>query len=223
MNETQTIKKGGIPTRNLVTTAMLSAVAFVLMYLEVAVPVMPSFIKFDFSDLPALLGAFALGPVYGIIIELIKNLLHLVVSQSMFIGELSNFILGASFVFTAGLIYKIKKTRMRALSGGLVGAVVMGLISIFSNMFLVYPIYVAAYFGGVEQVCIDMYDAISYGLFKVHMTSLLQCLVCFNLPFTIVKGFISVGISMLVYKPLSRFIKGGVKANNEKEVVEATE
>ena len=59
------VKQGGMNTkvRYITVTAMLSAVAFVLMYLEIAIPIMPSFIKFDFSDLPALLGSFALGPV----------------------------------------------------------------------------------------------------------------------------------------------------------------
>ena len=81
--------------RYLTVTAMLSTVAFILMYLEIAIPIVPSFIKFDFSDLPALLGSFALGPVCGILICLIKNVLHLAFSNSMFVGELSNFILGS--------------------------------------------------------------------------------------------------------------------------------
>lgn len=62
------VKQGGMNTkvRYITVTAMLSAVAFVLMYLEIAIPIMPSFIKFDFSDLPALLGSFALTSVWGI-------------------------------------------------------------------------------------------------------------------------------------------------------------
>lgn len=77
------VKQGGMNTkvRYITVTAMLSAVAFVLMYLEIAIPIMPSFIKFDFSDLPALLGSFALGPVCGVLICLIKNVLHLAFSK----------------------------------------------------------------------------------------------------------------------------------------------
>ena len=90
--------------RTIAVTGMLSAVAVVLMYLEIPIPIMPGFIKFDFSDLPALLGAYALGPVAGIIICLIKNVVHLAASQSMLVGELSNFILGSVFVFTAGIV-----------------------------------------------------------------------------------------------------------------------
>lgn len=197
-NET---KKIGV--RQIAVTAMLSAVAFVLMYLEISIPIMPSFIKFDFSDLPALLGAFALGPVYGVIIELIKNVLHLVASQSLFIGELSNFILGAFFTFTAGLIYSKKKTKTRALIGGIAGSLVMGLVSIASNYYLVYPIYVTVFFGGDENICVGMYQAIA-----PFVDSLMECLLVFNLPFTVIKGLISVGVSMLIYKPLSPILKG---------------
>ncbi len=196
-------------TRYLAVTAMLSAVAFVLMYIEIAIPLMPSFVKFDFSDLPALIGAFALGPMCGVLIELIKNLLHLAVSQSMFIGELSNFILGAVFTATAGLIYKHKKTKRNALIAGIVAAILMGIISIISNYFLVYPFYVEVYFGGAVDVCINMYDVISYDILHLnHMTSLLQCLLCFNLPFTIIKGLISVIITMLIYQPIRPILKG---------------
>ena len=95
--------------------AMLSAIAFVLMFLEFSVPIMPPFIKMDLSDLPELIGAFAMGPVSGVTICLIKNLLHLFLSTTGGVGELSNFLLGACFVLPAGLIYrkwKGKKTNM---------------------------------------------------------------------------------------------------------------
>lgn len=192
-----------IGVRQIAVTSMLSAVAFILMYLEISIPIMPSFIKFDFSDLPALLGAFALGPVYGVVIELLKNVLHLLASQSLFIGELSNFILGACFTLVAGLIYAKKKTKTMALIGGIAGAVFMGLVSIASNYYLVYPIYVTVFFGGDENVCVGMYRAIA-----PFVDSLMECLLVFNLPFTIVKGLLSVVISMLIYKPLSPILKG---------------
>lgn len=107
------VKQGGMNTkvRYITVTAMLSAVAFVLMYLEIAIPIMPSFIKFDFSDLPALLGSFALGPVCGVLICLIKNVLHLAFSNSMFVGELSNFILGAVFVQLQVISTNIKRPK----------------------------------------------------------------------------------------------------------------
>lgn len=192
-----------ISARSIAVTAMLSAVAFVLMYIETAIPIIPSYIKLDLSDLPALIGTFALGPIYGVIIELIKNLLHLVVSQSMFVGELSNFILGAVFVFVAGLIYKLNKTKKGALIGGVAGALVMGIVSVPSNYFIVYPVYIVIFFKGNVDTCVATYQ-----VFLPSMKNLLQCLLCFNLPFTIVKGLISVAITMLIYKRLSPILKG---------------
>jgi riboflavin transporter FmnP len=88
---------------------MLTAAAVILQYIEISIPIMPSFIKLDFSDLPALLGAFAYGPLAGIAIELLKNLIHMAVSQSGFVGELSNFILGAAF-FGHGGLYLYEKS-----------------------------------------------------------------------------------------------------------------
>ncbi len=189
-----------ISTRVMVGAGMLAAVACVLQYLEFPIPLMPPFIKFDFSDLPALIGAFAYGPVTGILIELIKNLIHCAVSQSATVGELSNFILGASFALTAGLIYKHKKSKKNALIGGLAGALVMGLVSVPSNYFVVYPFY---YNFMPEETVLAAYQAILPG-----MKSIIQSLLVFNLPFTIVKGLICVVITMFIYKPLSRILKG---------------
>lgn len=199
---TKTNSKIGV--RQLVVSAMLSALAVVLMFLEFSIPALiPPFVKLDFSDLPALIGAFALGPVYGVVIELIKNLLHLVASQSLFIGELANFILGAAFTFTAGMIYRHRKTKKNALWGGIFGSLVMGIVSFPVNLFITYPVYIEAFFGGDVNVCIGMYQVII-----PSMETLPQCLLAFNLPFTIVKGLISVVIAMLIYKPLSKIIKG---------------
>ena len=108
---TETTKR--VDVRNMTVTAMLSAIAFILMFLDTAVPLMPSFIKLDLSELPALMASFAMGPVYGVIVCLIKNLLHLFMTQTGGVGELSNFILGVGFVLPAGLIYHRKKTKQK--------------------------------------------------------------------------------------------------------------
>lgn len=190
-----------ITTRVIVGVGMLSAVAFVLQYFEIQLPFMPFFIKFDFSDLPALIGAFAYGPIAGLLIEFIKNLIHCAVSQSATVGELSNFILGAVMCLVAGFIYKSKKTKKRAALGAVLGAVVMGLVSIPSNYFVVYPFYYKAYMP--EEVVLQAYQAI-----LPSMKSVLQSLFVFNLPFTIVKGLICAVIAMLIYKPLSPMLHG---------------
>lgn len=194
-------KKSTFSTRYMAGVAMLSAVAFVLQYIEFPIPIMPAFIKFDFSDLPALIGAFAYGPLAGVIIEGIKNLIHCAVSQSATVGELSNFILGAVFTAVAGAFYNRNKTKKSALIGSLLGAVAMGLISIPSNYFVVYPFY---YNFMPEEVVLSMYQAIA-----PSMKSIFQCLIVFNLPFTVVKGLLSAVITFLVYKKLSPILKGG--------------
>ena len=191
--------------RYMSVTAMLSAVAFILMFLDFSVPFMPAFIKMDLSELPALIGAFSMGPVCGILICLIKNVLHLFITTTGGVGELSNFLLGVAFVLPAGLIYRHKKSRRSALIGSLLGAVIMGVFSVVSNYFLVYPVY---YNFMPEEAVLGAYQVI-----VPSVKSILQCLVCFNMPFTIVKGLFSVVITFLVYKHISPILKG---ANRKK-------
>lgn len=201
----RTAQRGSI--RSIAVAAMLSAVAFVLMFLEFPIPLLiPEFVKMDFSDLPALLGAFALGPVYGIVISLLKNLLHMLISGSTTagIGELCNFMLGAAFSCTAGLLYRSHKSRRRALWAALAGAVAMAVFSVPLNLFVTYPMYIRMYasFGGWEAI-LAMYRAILPGV-----NSLLECLLVFNMPFTLLKGLLDVGLCFLIYKPLSPILHG---------------
>lgn len=185
---------------NMAMIGMLSAISFILMFLEFSIPIMPSFIKLDLSELPALIGAFAMGPAEGVLICLFKNLIHLMRTSTGGVGELSNFILGAIFVFVAGLIYKLHKNRKGALIGSLVGALAMAVISVISNYFLVYPFYTN--FMPMEAI-IAAYQAIYPGT-----KNLLQALVIFNMPFTFVKGLLDVLVTFLIYKRISPIIKG---------------
>ena len=192
-------------THNLTVAAMLSAVAFILMFIEFPIPMLiPAFIKMDFSDLPALLGAFALGPVYGVIISFMKNLLHIVIkgTSTACVGELSNFILGAIFSAVAGYLYKHHKSRKTAIIGAVAGAVAMGVLSVPSNYFVVYPAYVQFYHIPLEAI-LGMYQAI-----LPSADSLIKCLIIFNLPFTLVKGLLDAVLCMLIYKPLSPILHG---------------
>lgn len=192
-------------THNLTVAAMLSAVAFILMFIEFPIPMLiPAFIKMDFSDLPALLGAFALGPVYGVIISFMKNLLHIVIkgTSTACVGELSNFILGAIFSAVAGYLYKHHKSRKTAIIGAVAGAVAMGVLSVPSNYFVVYPAYVQFYHMPLEAI-LGMYQAI-----LPSADSLIKCLIIFNLPFTLVKGLLDAVLCMLIYKPLSPILHG---------------
>ncbi|MCD8146091.1 MAG: ECF transporter S component [Clostridiales bacterium] len=192
-------------TRDITVAAMLSAVAFVLMFIEFPIPMLiPSFVKMDVSDLPALLGTFALGPVYGVVIELMKNLLHLLIkgTSSAGAGEIFNFTMGAVFAFTAGVIYQLKKSRTGAIIGSVAGALVMALVSVPMNYFVVYPAYVVCY-GMPMDAIIGMYQAI-----LPSADSLIKCLVIFNLPFTFVKGLLDALLCYFIYKPLSPLLHG---------------
>lgn len=192
--------RGVASVRYMTVTAMLSAVAFVLMFLEFSVPLLiPDFIKMDLSELPALIGAFSMGPMCGVLICLIKNVLHLLIGTTGGIGELSNFLLGVAFVLPAGLIYKRKKSRSSALLGSLVGAAFMAVFSVVSNYFFVYPCY---YKFMPEEIILATYQFIA-----PSMKNMLQCLVCFNMPFTFVKGIFSVVITFVTYKHISPILK----------------
>ncbi|NCB74589.1 MAG: ECF transporter S component [Clostridia bacterium] len=182
-------------THKMTVTAMLSAVSAVLMFIDFSVPIMPSFIKLDISELPALLASFSLGPVYGVVVCLIKNLINLARSTTSGVGELCNFLLGAVFVFTAGLVFKKMKNRKGAFVGALIGAFVMAVLSLPLNYYVTYPIY--ANFIPMEGI-IGMYQVI-----LPSVKSLWDCLLVFNAPFTFVKGLIDVGLTFLIYKRLS--------------------
>ena len=188
--------------RVLTGTAMLGAVAAVLMHLEFPIPIMPAFVKLDVSELPALIASFAYGPVSGILVCLIKNLIKLPSTSTAAVGELFNFVMGALFVGVAGLIYKRNKTRKGAIVGALLGALVMAVVSVPYNYFIVYPAYVVMYHLPLDAI-IGMYQAIN-----PNVNGLLACLLVFNLPFTFVKGALDAVLCFLVYKPLSPILHG---------------
>ena len=200
MSSNATFARQAARTHRLAVAGMLSAVAFILMYVEFPIPALiPSFIKLDVSDLPELLAAFALGPIWGVVVTLAKNLLFSILhgTSSNYVGELCNFLLGSVFSFTAGLIYHHGKTRKSALLGAVAGAALMAVVSVPVNYFVVYPAYVVVYGMHMEAI-VGMYQAI-----RPNADSLMKCLVMFNLPFTFCKGLLDVALCFLIYKPLS--------------------
>lgn len=200
-NTTKSTFSGQSRIRKLVMTALLSALATVLMFVSFSVPFVPSFIKLDLSELPALIAAFSMGPLSGVAVCLVKNLVNLLFTYSMGVGELCNFLLGVAFVLPAGLIYKKHNNRKGALIGALTGALTMGVISIFINYYLVYPVYAKLLMP--MDVILGMYQAIN-----PKVSNLWQALCFFNAPFTFVKGLISVAVTFLIYKRISPLIKG---------------
>jgi riboflavin transporter FmnP len=187
--------------RKLAITGIMTALGYVLMLFQLPLPFMPAFIQLDFSDLPALLTAFACGPLWGVAVSFLKNLLHLLNSATLGIGELSNFIIAAVFVLTAGLIYQKNKTKKGALVASLAGALASGVLCVFTNYFLIYPLYFK--FLMPEQAILGMYQE---KLSSVN--GIFLCLVIFNLPFTFFKELLVAVICFLIYMPLSPILHG---------------
>ncbi len=196
----QTVNKRSQNIRFIVMTGVLSAVATVLMMFSFSVPFMPSFIKMDFSELPALIATFSMGPISGVMVCLIKNLINLTMTTTGGVGELSNFLLGVCLVLPAGLVYRFRKNRRAAFLAALAGSVIMGLASLPLNYFLTYPIY--AKILPIEAI-VGMYQAIF-----PKVDGLLSCLLIFNVPYTFLKGLIDTLLTFLLYKRISPLIKG---------------
>ena len=185
----------------LTVTAMMGALSFVLQLLEFPIPfLIPEFIKFDFSDLPALISSFSLGPVSGVLVCLIKNVLHLTVSTTGGVGELANFLLSACFAGVAGLVYKYRKTKSGALLGSLLGALFMGLASVPLNLYLTYPFY---YNFIPQEAILAAYQAII-----PSVDHIVTCLWVFNFPFNLLKSLVITLITFLIYKHISPLLKG---------------
>lgn len=194
------MKSSGLKLRTLVGAAMLSAVAFVLQFLEFPMPLSPAFAKLDFSDLPALIGTFAYGPLWGVAIEAVKNALHLMQSATGGIGELANFLMGSALVLPAGLIYKHRKSRKGALIGCLVGSVCMGIAAALANYFILLPLFDV--FMPMEQLIQAFADFIPL----IHTK--LDVVLLNALPMNMLKGLLISLVTMLLYKRLSPILKG---------------
>jgi len=191
--------------RMLTTTAMLGAMAGLLMLFEFPLGfIAPSFYKIDLSEIPVLIGTFAFGPIQGIVIELIKILIKLVIkgSSTGFVGELANFIIGIAMVVPAGIIYRYHKTKKSAVIGMILSTVVMAVVGVFLNAYVMIPMYSA--FMPIEQI-IEAGKAIIPWVGDTFTF----CLFCV-LPFNLIKGIIVSVVVTLIYKPLSRLIHKGI-------------
>lgn len=191
--------------RTMVQIAMLSAVSAVLMMFEFPIPfLVPPFVKMDFSEIPVLIGSFAMGPLAGVGIELLKNILHLVTygTTTGGIGEISNFFIGCAFVVPAGIFYKKRKTRKSAVLGMGTGVMLMVLIGCLSNAFVMFPLYSA-----VMGIPIDTFIAMGTAIHPAidnMVTFVVLCMV----PFNLVKGISISLITLLLYKRLRTVLKG---------------
>lgn len=202
MNETITKKYNNrvLNTSTITMTVLLAAISYILAFLEFPVPLSPSFARMDLSDFPALIGAFAFGPIAGLMIELVKNGFQLLSTLTVGIGEIANFLMGSSFVVTAGFIYKLHKTKTTAWAGCLRGSIIMGIVAAITNYFMLLPMF--EMFMPLEQVIA------SFGTFMPFIDTKLDVVLFNALPFNILKGFVISVFTMMIYKRLTPILKG---------------
>ena len=211
MNTTQTKTAGSRPSKDrsriryLAEVGMLSAAATVIMAFEIPLPFLaPPFYQLDFSEVPALIGGFALGPVAGILIELVKVLLHMMIkgSATAGVGDLANFLIGCSFLVPASLIYRMHKTRRVAIAGMAVGTVSMAIIGCVLNAFVLLPAY---------TVIMPMETILEAGkAVNANIDSVFTFVRITVAPFNLVKGVVVSLVTLVLYKYISRLLKGGL-------------
>lgn len=201
----------------MIKISLLATIAFILMFFEFPLPIFPEFLKIDLSDLPALLGTFSLGPVSGILIELLKNVLHVMFkgTSTGLVGELANFIVGSIFVVIAGIIYNMKKSKKSAILGLLAGTIVMSVCATIINYAVLLPLYAKVFKAPIEAF-VAMGSAINSNIKSVKDLVLLSIL-----PFNIIKGIIASLVTIPIYKKVSPILhKEEVLEDNKKRAFE---
>ncbi|MBZ9606430.1 ECF transporter S component [Clostridium estertheticum] len=193
----------------LIKISLLSVMAFLLMYIELPIPIFPDFLKIDISDLPALLGAFALGPIAGVVIELFKNILHgMLATKTAFVGEVANFLVGSCLVLVSGYIYKTRKSKGGAIAGLLIGVICMSIFAGILNYFVVLPLYEKV-LGFPVATVIEMGSKINHNIVDLN-----SFIIWSIIPFNLLKGMVLSAMTLALYKSVSPILH---KENMERE------
>lgn len=189
--------------RTMVKIGMLGGVAVILMMFEIPLWFAPSFYQIDLSELPVMIGALAMGPMAGVLIELVKILLHFVIkgSSTAGVGDLANLVVGCALVVPAGLIYQRFRSRKGALAGMASGVVIMTLIASVVNVFILLPVYGKA-FGMPLDALVGMGTALNPAINNVATFALFAVV-----PFNLLKGVIVAAVTFLLYKYISPILK----------------
>lgn len=193
-----------LSTRKITMIGLFSALAVILHIFDFPILFLaPGFYKLDFSEIPALVGTFAFGPVAGVMIEFCKILLKLVIkgTSTAFVGDLANFVIGCSLILPASIIYMFKKTRKRAILACIVGSVIMTVFGTAFNGVYLLPAF-STLFGMPMDAIIGAGAAINGNINSV------MTFVCFAVaPINIIKSVAASGVTLLIYKPLSPILK----------------
>lgn len=198
-----TLRKKDLTVKTMTKIAILGVISFVFMLLDFPLWFTPPFLKFDISDLPSLIGAFALGPMAGVLVQLIKNLLKLLLAgtNTAAVGELANFIVGSVFAYTAGLIYYREKTFKNAIIGLVVGVLSMTIVISVANYYIIIPFYSKAYGLPLEKI-IAMSTAVNK-----YVVDLKTLIIYAVVPFNLLKGLVVSLLTVLLYKRISPILK----------------
>lgn len=196
-------KKNKLGTREITIIGMLGAVATILMLFEIPLPFAPSFYEIDLSEVPVLVGCFALGPVAGVLIELVKIILNLILNGTMTagVGEFANFCIGISFCIPAGIIYNRKKTKKGAIIGLVSGTLIMTFLGCFINAYVMLPTYAKAFQIPIEGL-IEMGTKVN-----ASITDLFTFVMFAVVPFNLIKGILVSIVVLLIYKKISPILK----------------
>lgn len=182
----------------LVKISVLGTIGFLLMFIEIPIPIFPEFLKIDISDIPALVGGFALGPVAGILIEFMKNILHGIFKGStVFVGEIANFLVGSVLVGISAYIYKRDKTKKGAIVGLAIGAICMSIVAGILNYYVLLPLYEKALNFPIKAVV-----AIGNKL-NPKIVDLKSFIFWSIIPFNLLKGVVVSLITAVIYKNVS--------------------
>ncbi len=186
-------------TKVIAKTAILGAIAFVLMMLDFALPVFPSFYKIDFSEVAVLVGGFAMGPIPAIAIEGLKVILNCLFqgTATAYVGEIANFLIGCAFVVPASIIYQKHKSKQSAIKGLIIGSLCMTAAGVILNYFVLLPAY-SFFFHMDMDVLVSMGTAIIPAI-KDKLGFVLLA----TTPFNLVKGLLVSLLTMLIYKHIS--------------------
>ena len=191
-------------TRKMAMIGMFSAIAAILHIMDFALPfIAPPFYKLDFSELPALIGAYAFGPFAGVMIEFLKILLKLIFkgTSTAFVGDLANFAVGCSFILPASVIYDFNKKKKTAILSCVVGTIVLTVFGTMFNALYLIPAFSALYGLGIEEI-IAMGTSINKGI-----TDLTSFVIIAVAPLNLIKGSVVSLITLLVYKKISPILK----------------
>ncbi len=192
-----------LSTRKISMIGMFSAISAILMLFEFPLPFAPDFYKLDFSELPALIGTFAFGPVAGVMIEFCKILLKLLFksTSTAFVGELANFTVGCSFILPASIIYLCRKNKKNAIVGCVTGTICLTLFGTAFNAVYLLPKFAELY-GVPLEALVGMGTAINASIQDV------AGLVCYCVaPLNLIKGTSVSVITLFVYKRISPILK----------------